>query len=97
MAAFPLALGHGPASRQMQTVTSGHANLPPKMMHLSKMQVFSSISRPLLELWHQQGCIHLKDYRPFVLTVQRLDGTVLLLSIRLKQSPVEDTAKVTCG
>lgn len=31
------------------------------------------------------------------LTVQRLDGTVLLLPVRLQQSPVEDAAKVTCG
>lgn len=33
----------------------------------------------------------------FVLTVQRLDSTVLLLPVSFKQRPVEHTAKVTCG
>lgn len=73
----------------------------PKTMHLSKMQVFSSISRQQLAviqaLASKTGCTLLKDYWAFVLTVQRLDSTVLLLPIGFKQSSMEHAAKVTCG
>lgn len=60
----------------------------PKMMRLSKMAFLGSRGKV---------CVRLKVRGPFVLTVQRLDSTVLLLPVSFKQSPVEHTAKVTCG